>query len=918
MSLLVLSQDQLRALGAAAALRARRQLADQLSGQDLKADLSPDGDTLSLTNAAGQTSIVRFADDQTTVASPTGRTHTFGHDAEGRLKTLEDPAGDRVTFEHDGPRLSGLRRPDGSRLGFEYDAAGRLSAMRYPDGAVFGFQHDDQGRVERVTDFAGHQRRYEYTDFGWPALFDLGAGRQTSFIYDQDCELEAAREPGRPDLGFRDDTADGAMIVTRGGREQRRVRASPTNDEIVHEFPDGTWTRLGFTNGRLAAAATPQATLRLEYDAEGRLLAEDLDGERVTYERDAVGGLTAIVAGATRIAFQRDADGRLIEVRDPRGRTCRLSHSPAGALTRIDYPNGVAVERTSNNLGLVAGLAVTTPSEQDLVRRSWTYDARDRVAEERAAGRATRRFAYDPNGRLLRVDSDQPDLREAYDLDDHGNAAQADGSARQYDLAEQIRSRGRETIEHDDNGCVTRCELSVGPATLRHDAASRLVEVVTPDHHVRYDYDPIGRRTGKTVTARDGTPISATHYRWAATLLLSEVTTRPGRDDEVCEYLPAPDLGVHLARRIDGRDVYIHHGRRWEALAATDAQGVVVWRTDYSAFGRPRLEIDTAPQPFRLMGQYADPETGLHYNLARYYDPGLGRFLSPDPLGYAGGSWNPYIYGDGDALNRVDPTGEFLPVLLAGAAGVGAVIGGGVEAYRQHKANPNAPLDWSKIGKEAAIGGAVGLVGAGVGVLLAPLAAAIGTGAAAVLAAGALVGGVSSAIEACADAALHGHGVSVLDLLKASGIGAAIGAVTAGMGGIFANRARRAAEAAKRAANSAENETARAANSAAAELYKDELRAAMERPAVSDPKLSSLIDQHYREGASVGSGSTAAAVRQELATGVPVGGRLHSQKAADGIRSLEKWLERNPTARASDRAAAENVKRDMENALREK
>ena len=106
-----------------------------------------------------------------------------------------------------------------------------------------------------------------------------------------------------------------------------------------------------------------------------------------------------------------------------------------------------------------------------------------------------------------------------------------------------------------------------------------------------------------------------------------------------------------------------------------------------------------------------------------------------------------------------------------------------------------------------------------------------------------------------------------------------------------------------------------AANIAAHEAYKDGLRAAMSKPAVSDPALARLIDPLYRPNATVGSGSTAAAIRQELATGQPVGGAFHSQKAADSIRSLERWLSNNPAARTGDRAAAENVIKDMSNAL---
>lgn len=106
-----------------------------------------------------------------------------------------------------------------------------------------------------------------------------------------------------------------------------------------------------------------------------------------------------------------------------------------------------------------------------------------------------------------------------------------------------------------------------------------------------------------------------------------------------------------------------------------------------------------------------------------------------------------------------------------------------------------------------------------------------------------------------------------------------------------------------------------AANRARHERYVDQLRAAMGKPSTTDPELSRLMDKLYRQNAQVGSGSTAAAVRHELATGQLVGGRSHLQKARDMITALERWLDRNPTASPGDRAAAENVIRDMQNAL---
>ena len=46
---------------------------------------------------------------------------------------------------------------------------------------------------------------------------------------------------------------------------------------------------------------------------------------------------------------------------------------------------------------------------------------------------------------------------------------------------------------------------------------------------------------------------------------------------------------------------------------------------------------DSAYQPFRLQNQYADRETGLHYNLMRYYEAETGRFINQDPIGLLGG-----------------------------------------------------------------------------------------------------------------------------------------------------------------------------------------------------------------------------------------------------------------------------------------
>lgn len=78
----------------------------------------------------------------------------------------------------------------------------------------------------------------------------------------------------------------------------------------------------------------------------------------------------------------------------------------------------------------------------------------------------------------------------------------------------------------------------------------------------------------------------------------------------------------------------------------------------------------------RLPGQYFDAETGLHDNWHRIYNPGTGRYLQPDPLGYPDGP-DAYLYASGDPINWMDPTGlyqedmhYYMVFFLARAAGM--------------------------------------------------------------------------------------------------------------------------------------------------------------------------------------------------------------------------------------------------------
>ena len=102
----------------------------------------------------------------------------------------------------------------------------------------------------------------------------------------------------------------------------------------------------------------------------------------------------------------------------------------------------------------------------------------------------------------------------------------------------------------------------------------------------------------------------------------------------------------------------------------TDKYGNLVWFWDYNGWGCLKEETkvtDSAYQPFRLQNQYADRETGLHYNFFRYYEPDAGRFVNQDPIRLWGGeNWYQFapnvqtsvdwlgLHSDPDLLNRIN------------------------------------------------------------------------------------------------------------------------------------------------------------------------------------------------------------------------------------------------------------------------
>ena len=134
-------------------------------------------------------------------------------------------------------------------------------------------------------------------------------------------------------------------------------------------------------------------------------------------------------------------------------------------------------------------------------------------------------------------------------------------------------------------------------------------------------------------------------------------------------------------------------------VGLVDENGNIVVEYDYSSYGKVEVKKDTVgiskKDHIRYKGYIYDEETKLYYLISRYYDPEIGRFISPDSVEYIEPSGisglNLYVYCCNDPINKYDPTGHFaitLTTLLIGgliAGAIGAGIGLGTAVYKDVK-----------------------------------------------------------------------------------------------------------------------------------------------------------------------------------------------------------------------------------------
>jgi RHS repeat-associated protein len=634
----------------------------------------PEGGTARYTrDAAGRVTAVTAPDGAVTTltwttdgllagrAFPDGGSERREYDAEGNLVAYLSPSGEQTRYEY-GPfdQLSAVTGPDGGRTEFRYDHGLRLT-MVTRGGLTWRYDYDAGGRVVAETDFNGAVTQYAYDPAGQLTGRVNSAGQQVTCAYDE--------------LG---------QLVRRGA--------------------DGVMSTFGYDAvGRLVRAANPDAELRLTRDPLGRVTAETCNDLTVLSSYDPAGRRTRrVTPGGAQERWTYDDAGRPVRL-ESNGHVFGFGYDQAGRETRRDLPGGLALTQTWDAAGQLA-LQVLTPAPDDsgaarpwtgppqagsvLARRAYTYRAVGCLAGVDDLLVGARRFTLDDGGRITEVSG--PRWAERYRYDPAGNVASARWSAPPPAAASGwlsadlqgprdrtgtlITSAGTVRHRHDRPGRVIqrqRARISRPPATWSYqwDADDRLTAVTTPDGSTwRYRYDPLGRRIAKQRFDPSGAPAEETTFTWDGAVLAEELASarEPGRRRRVTwDYRPGTFTPLTQSERVSAGDAPQKAiDERFYAIIADQvgmpaelvaADGTVAGYQQHTLWGGTLWRPGGAATPLRFPGQYHDPETGLHYNQQRYYDPVTGSYLTPDPLGLAPAP-NPHAYVP-NPLIQTDPLG---------------------------------------------------------------------------------------------------------------------------------------------------------------------------------------------------------------------------------------------------------------------
>ncbi len=580
--------------------------------------------------------------DLTSVTDPLNNVTTFGYDPMGRRTTVTDALGNTTTTAYDGRgHVTQIENPDATHTDFAYDLGGRRTSVTDPLARHTTYAYDANGRIQTVTDAASGVTTYGYDAMSH--LTSLTDARNKTTAFDYNAYGQVIKET-RPSGAFETFTYDNAGRLA-AKTDRKGVTTTYTYDNI------GRLTGKGYSSGSTAVTYGYDAVGRLTSATGGLTWAYDLAGEMtqavnsglsLNYLYDAAGNRTTVKQSNTvLITYAYDDDNRLSTITRS-AKVFQFGYDDASRRTSLAFPNGVSTSYAYDtlsrltSLGALEGTTVVADSD-------YTYDdVGNRLTKTQPGNAET--YAYDSLGRLTDA-TRNGSATEHYTYDAVGNRLSSlTQPTWTYDNDNRLQANGSATFTYDANGNVTKKVEAGATWTYTWDAENRLLQVKKGTAvQTTYTYDALGRRA----TWKQGSTTITFDYDGGAIL-----RERKGSTVQKI-WVHGPGIDEPLASDASGTFAYYHADALGSIIKTTNASGTVTATWLYDAFGGSAAAM---PVGYSFTGREWDPTASLHYYRARYYDPKAGRFISEDPIGWAGGvDFYPYVANS--PTNLIDPYG---------------------------------------------------------------------------------------------------------------------------------------------------------------------------------------------------------------------------------------------------------------------
>jgi RHS repeat-associated protein len=477
---------------------------------------------------------------------------------------------------------------------------------------------------------------------------------------------------------------------------------------------------LGYDSvGRLTAAANGTDSLTWVYDIAGQLSSEasTFNSSTVAYTYDNNGSRATLSLNGTQfLAYGYDDVSRLTSITQG-SNVFGLGYDNADRRNSLAYPNGVTTAYTFDTLNRLTNLDATIGSgtitqwgytydnaSNRLTKTSpdysetYTYDSLYRLTQAvrtNSGGTNHWVWTYDAMGNRLTNQLDDTVTSSTYNnlnqiqtgvgggplvvrghLNKAGTAT-VNGAPAQMTAGNVFQSTINTTpgtntftvVATDVSGNQTtqayQVTLSGTSDTYTEDADGNLTQKVEGSNTYVYSWDANNRL--KSIT-QNGTPIASFAYdaigrrvqKVAAGLTTTFLYAGPNilqqtTGGTVQKFVHGPGIDEPLASVPSSGGLTFYHADALGSVAKnSNSSGSITFTYQYDPWGN--IQTGSSQGGFSFTGREWDPETGLYYYRARYYDPKMGRFIRQDPIGFRGGL-NFYAYAGDNPVNLGDPLG---------------------------------------------------------------------------------------------------------------------------------------------------------------------------------------------------------------------------------------------------------------------